>query len=175
MSRFFLGSLLAALIALLLVATPGEAHWADLAVAEIAVGETKAQITLVFPTGLVATADDDRDGRLSADEVRAHRGELQALLGERIRLTDGGRAGTLAVEAVDNPAPLKSPGVAPGSSPAIGNSTSMREPRPGNRTRRVSPPWLWIMPRTTPSINTPVSEVVSSATDDREYLAGAAL
>lgn len=119
MSRFFLGSLLSALIALLLVATPGEAHWADLAVAEIAVGETKAQITLVFPTGLVATADDDRDGRLSADEVRAHRGELQALLGERIRLTDGGRAGTLAVEAVDNPAPLKSPGVAPGPHSAV--------------------------------------------------------
>ena len=67
MSRFFLGSLLSALIALLAFATPGEAHWADLAVAEIAVGETKVQITLVVPTGLVADADDDRDGRLSAD------------------------------------------------------------------------------------------------------------
>jgi len=95
---------LAAIGVLLTAAVPAQAHWADLAVAEIVVGETKAEITLAFPTGLVAWADDNRNGQLSAAEVRAYQPRLEAFLAERIRLTDGGRPGVLAVRAADEPA-----------------------------------------------------------------------
>jgi hypothetical protein len=95
---------LAAIGVLLAAAVPAQAHWADLAVAEIVVGETKAEITLAFPTGLVAWADDNRNGQLSAAEVRAYQPRLEAFLAERIRLTDGGRPGALAVRAADEPA-----------------------------------------------------------------------
>lgn len=89
----FLGALL-----LSLVPTPSHAHWADLAVAEITVGETQTQITLTFPTGLVASADDNRDGQLSPGEVRAHQSEIEAYLRDRIRLTDGkNHNGTLTI------------------------------------------------------------------------------
>lgn len=90
---------LGAILILLAGATPGLAHWADLAVAEIVVGETTVRMILVFPTGLVAAADEDRDGHLSEGEVRAHQTFLQAMLAERIRLTDGVQDGTLTVES----------------------------------------------------------------------------
>lgn len=77
---------------------PAQAHWSDQSVAEITVDSAQVRIILTFPTGLAILADDDRDGQVSAPEVRAHRGELEALLGERIRLADGGERGTLAVE-----------------------------------------------------------------------------
>ncbi|MBW4632532.1 MAG: sulfite exporter TauE/SafE family protein [Iphinoe sp. HA4291-MV1] len=93
----FLGALLISLLP-----TPSLAHWADLAVAEIMVGETQTQMTLTFPTGLVASADDNRDGQLSSDEVRTHQAELEKFLSDRIRLNDGkGRSGTLAIALVD--------------------------------------------------------------------------
>lgn len=89
----FLGALL-----LSLVPTSSYAHWADLAVAEITVGETQTQIILTFPTGLVASADDNRDGQLSPGEVRAHQSEIEAYLRDRIRLTDGkNHNGTMTV------------------------------------------------------------------------------
>ncbi len=92
-------------------ATPSEAHWADLAVAEIVTGKTQTQIKLTFPTGLVASSDDNRDGELQPDEVRTHQAELQAFLGERIRLTDSqGHRGVIAVKPSDTtalPANLK--------------------------------------------------------------------
>ncbi|MBW4493878.1 MAG: sulfite exporter TauE/SafE family protein [Oscillatoria princeps RMCB-10] len=98
---FFARRLVPGLGALLLsvtLAAPSLAHWADLAVAEIVVGETQTQVTLTFPTGLVAEADDSRDGRLSAEEVRTHSALLEKFLGERIRLTDGqGDTGSLAL------------------------------------------------------------------------------
>ncbi len=81
----------------LALAVPASAHWADLAVAEIAVGETQARMTLTFPTGLVAPESKDR--QLSPEEVGARRAELVAFLGDRIRLMDGARAGTLTVES----------------------------------------------------------------------------
>src|SRR4028119_1759448 len=91
----FLGSLLLSIT----LATPGLTHWADLAVAEILVGKTETQITLTFPTGLVASADDNRDGQLSSDEVRTHQVELQNFLQGRIRLTDGeNHNGTLSIK-----------------------------------------------------------------------------
>ena len=92
----FLGSLL-----LSLPSTPAQAHWADLAVAEIMVGETETQVTLTFPTGLVASADDNRDGQLSPDEFRIHQTELEATLRDRIRLTDGkNQNGTLSITSL---------------------------------------------------------------------------
>jgi len=100
---------------ILTAVSPAWAHWADLAVAEIVVGETTTEVTLVFPTGLVGQADDDRSGQLSAAEILAHRGQLQAFLAERIRVTDGERLGRLAVRPVDEPARVKPTIVTPGT------------------------------------------------------------
>jgi len=100
--RLILLSFLGALLVSITNATPGLTHWADLAVAEIVVGETQTQITLTFPTGLVASADDNRDSQLSSDEVRTHQVELQNFLSDRIRLTDGeNHNGTLTVKPSD--------------------------------------------------------------------------
>ncbi len=86
--------------------TPSHAHWADLAVAKIVVGETETQITLTIPTGLVASADENRDGQLTPTEVRTHQAELQSFLGDRIRLTDGNNhKGTLTVKPSETSAP----------------------------------------------------------------------
>ena len=95
----FLGSLL---LSITFFATPGFTHWADLAVAEIVVGKADAQITLTFPTGLVASADDNQDSQLSADEIRTHQAELQTFLEEKIRLTDGeNHKGSLTIKPSD--------------------------------------------------------------------------
>ena len=103
--RRFSLSIIAFLVALLLdiaFATPSHAHWADLSVAEIVVGEKQSQITLTFPTGLVASADDNQDGQLTPNEVSTHQAELQGFLGDRIRLTDANnRNGTLTIKASD--------------------------------------------------------------------------
>jgi nickel/cobalt transporter (NicO) family protein len=72
----------------LAAATPSQAHWADMAAAEILVGQTDVQITLTLPTGLVAFADSDQDGSLSIAEVRQHTPELQQFLEKQIYLSD---------------------------------------------------------------------------------------
>lgn len=95
--------------------SPARAHWADLSVAEIAVADTRTEITLVFPTGLLPQADDDRDGQLSAAEVRAHAQDLHAAIGDKIRLADGDRPGSLAVEPVETPPSLKGVSISPGT------------------------------------------------------------
>lgn len=101
--RYRLGiiSFLGSLILSLAFATPSLAHWADLAVAEIMVGETETQITLTIPTGLVALADDNQDSHLSPVEVHSHQAELETFLGDRIRLTDGKHNGTLTVTPLE--------------------------------------------------------------------------
>ena len=92
-------SFLGALLFSIAFATSSLAHWADLAVAEITVGKTETQIMLTLPTGLVALADDNRDSKLSMAEVRTHQAELEAFLGDRLRLTDGkGNSGILTVK-----------------------------------------------------------------------------
>lgn len=96
-------------------AAPTSAHWADLAVAEIVVGETKTEVTLVFPTGLVGDADDDRSGQLSAPEILAHQGQLEVFLAARIHVTDRERPGTLSIRPVDESAQLRPSRIAPGS------------------------------------------------------------
>ncbi|MBO3457979.1 HupE/UreJ family protein [Aetokthonos hydrillicola Thurmond2011] len=78
--------------------TPTLAHWADLSVAEIMVGDRKTVITLTFPTGLVAFSDDNRDGQLSPEETTKHKPELEQFLGEKISLTDNnGQKGKLSI------------------------------------------------------------------------------
>lgn len=95
----FIGSLLIAIG----FATPSLAHWADLAVAEVTVEQTKTGIILTFPTGLVAWADDNRDGQLSTNEVTTHQAELEKFLGDRIRLVDNkAEAGKIAVASSNN-------------------------------------------------------------------------
>jgi len=79
---------------------PVEAHWADQAVAEIKVEAAQARIVLTFPTSLAIFADDDRNGQLSAQEVREHRAELETFFSQHIRLADGAEPGALAVEPV---------------------------------------------------------------------------
>ncbi|MEP0874136.1 ABC transporter permease, partial [Trichocoleus desertorum AS-A10] len=66
--RLSLFSLLGSLLLWVVTATPSQSHWADLTVAEIRVAETQAQITLTFPTGLLASADDNQDNQLSPSE-----------------------------------------------------------------------------------------------------------
>ncbi len=91
-------SFLAALVLSIGFATPSLAHWADLAVAEVMVESTRTQINLTFPTGLVAFADDSRDGQISEDEFSRHKSEIQQFLGNGIRLTnDKGERGQLAI------------------------------------------------------------------------------
>jgi hypothetical protein len=69
------------------VAAPmAQAHWTDQAAAEIVVDGSTARVALTVPTGLLAFADDDRDGRLSDGEVLSHREDLRRFLDERVRL-----------------------------------------------------------------------------------------
>ena len=106
--RYRLGiiSFWGALLLAITFATQGLAHWADLAVAEVMVGDTQTQITLTIPTGLVALADDNRDSQLSTAEVRTHQAELEAFLGDRIRLIDGkNHNGALTVTPLDTAVP----------------------------------------------------------------------
>lgn len=94
MKRLLLGLLVA-------FSVSSYAHWADLAVSEVTVEEKEVGITLTLPTGLVAFADDDQSGRLSPDEVKAHKVDLERFLSEKIRLTNKGKAGTLVVGPVN--------------------------------------------------------------------------
>jgi hypothetical protein len=89
--RGWILSLLAGVAALLMgylgSTTPATAHWADLSVADITVAPTQTDITLTFPTGLVAFADTDRSGQLSAPEIQQHQTQLQSFFNERVQVT----------------------------------------------------------------------------------------
>jgi hydrogenase/urease accessory protein HupE len=113
----------ALLLGCAVVAPTAQAHWADLAAAEIVVSGSAARVTLTVPTGLLAFADDNRDGRISDDEIRANRDDLRRFLAERVRLlgryqVPGGRAaeqaGVLTVEpGTGAPAAASVAGLAP--------------------------------------------------------------
>jgi len=107
----FLGWLLLAIIS----PAPAEAHWADQSVAEITVDPAQVRIVLTFPTSLAVFADDNRDGQLSAQEVRGHRAELETLLGQRIRVADGDERAALAVEPATTGDILPGRGLSPGT------------------------------------------------------------
>ncbi|WP_427159556.1 HupE/UreJ family protein [Aliinostoc sp. HNIBRCY26] len=95
--------LIAAFLVVIGGASPSQAHWADLAVAEVTVEQTKTAMILTFPTALVPGVDDNLDGQLSIDEVTKHQSELEKFFGDRIRLIDAqGETGKLAVAATNN-------------------------------------------------------------------------
>lgn len=78
-------------------AVSAQAHWADLAVSEAMVGQREVQINLTLPTGLVAFADTNKDGQLSAEEVKAHKDQLESFLAEKIPLSNAEATGLLKV------------------------------------------------------------------------------
>ncbi len=110
--RYSILGLLSACCLWLAMAVPGQAHWADLATAEITFqsaegssgeqsgGQSGAQIALTYPTQLTAFADDDTSGQLSDEEINRHRAQLQTFLQDRIRLQDS--QGQMAVLSVSH-------------------------------------------------------------------------
>jgi len=104
--RIAILSLLGVVMLAGVLSAPVQAHWADLAVAEIIVGERTVRVTLTFPTGLVAESDDDRNGQLSPEEIIAHRAALTVDLRDRIRLTNNGRPGVLTIAPAEGAASL---------------------------------------------------------------------
>lgn len=79
------------LLIVLALATPSQAHWADLAVADIQIQAQTVDFNLTIPTGLIAQFDDDKNHQLSATEIATHQPELQKFLNEKIRLTTPGQ------------------------------------------------------------------------------------
>jgi fluoride ion exporter CrcB/FEX len=78
------------LLMVLFLASPSQAHWADLAVADIHIKPQDVEINLTVPTGLLEQFDDDRSKQLSAAEITKHQSELQKILAEKIRLKAAG-------------------------------------------------------------------------------------
>jgi hydrogenase/urease accessory protein HupE len=108
-------------------ATPSLSHWSDLAVAEIVVGQSDAHITLTFPTGLVGFADDDRDGKLSANEVRTHQAQLQNFLSKQIRLVSrDNQAGALTSVQFSDALPSNKVTLAPNQQIAPATHSTLR-------------------------------------------------
>ena len=94
----------------LLTAPSSQAHWADLASADIKINLTSAQMLLTIPTGLVAKADTDRNGKLSPVEIDSNQVLLQDLLGKKIQIiNDQNQLGALQISsATDLPNQLPS-------------------------------------------------------------------
>jgi len=117
--KYYILGFLSFLMAIALVglsAPPSQAHWADLAAAEIIMGNTKVQMTLTFPTGLMPFADDNRDGQLASEEVGRHLTDLQERFNQSIRLTDSeNRPAILTLEPVEGAALSPSALAAPNS------------------------------------------------------------
>jgi HupE / UreJ protein len=90
--RFFM-------ITAIALASSAQAHWADLAAAEISTGEREVRMTLTYPTGLTTFADDNKNGRLEGSEVKTHRTALARELGSKIVVTNDSKAGMLEVSA----------------------------------------------------------------------------
>ena len=85
----------------LLTATSSQAHWADLASADIKINPTSAQMLLTIPTGLVAKADTDRNGKLSPTEIDSNQVLLQDLLDKKIQIiNDQNQPGALQISSV---------------------------------------------------------------------------
>jgi nickel/cobalt transporter (NicO) family protein len=77
----------------LFTAAPSQAHWADMAAAEVTVKDASVEMMLTFPTGLVSFADGDRtiehrNQQLSADEISIHNAELTQFFNQKIHLTN---------------------------------------------------------------------------------------
>jgi hypothetical protein len=79
------------LLMVLAIATPSQAHWADLAVADIQIRERDIDINLTIPTGLINQFDDDKNHQLSDPEITTHQPDLKEFLNGKIRLTAAGQ------------------------------------------------------------------------------------
>lgn len=102
--RFFQISCLAWLVAVWIgsiAIAPANAHWNNLAIADVIVTDTEAQITLSLPTTLIAFADDNNDQILSQLELDKHYSQLEQTLSRNIVLTD--QAGNPGISII-NPA-----------------------------------------------------------------------
>ncbi|WP_017299451.1 sulfite exporter TauE/SafE family protein [Nodosilinea nodulosa] len=89
--RYGVLGLLAAIACLVIglaIAPPAAADWNNLATAEITLDELQTRMTLTYPTGVTAFADDDSSGRLSNDELARHREALTQQLEAAIALKD---------------------------------------------------------------------------------------
>jgi HupE / UreJ protein len=73
------------LLLVLSLATPSQAHWADLAVADIQIEKQDVRINLTVPTGLLSQFDGNKDRQLSDAEI--NQPEIQKFLNEKIQLT----------------------------------------------------------------------------------------
>jgi HupE / UreJ protein len=88
------------LLIVLTLALPSQAHWADLAVADIQIGARDVNINLTVPTGLLAQFDDDKNNQLSEIEITSHQQDLQQFLNQKIRLTAAGqKSETLIIQS----------------------------------------------------------------------------
>lgn len=106
--KLYIISFVTILLVIIGFASPSRAHWADLAVAEINISNIQTAITLTLPTGLVALADDNRDGKITTLEVEKHQIELANFLHSRIRFTDTTKQNpTLQVTSTTPPANLQ--------------------------------------------------------------------
>jgi nickel/cobalt transporter (NicO) family protein len=97
-SATFLLSCVTFLAIHLFLMSPSQAHWADLATADIKIGQTSTEMLLTIPTGLVAEADTDRNGTLSPIEINQNQTLLQTQLASKIQFTnERNQSGTLQV------------------------------------------------------------------------------
>jgi HupE / UreJ protein len=85
------------LLMVLAIATPSQAHWADLAVADIQIRERDIDINLTIPTGLINQFDDDKNHQLSDPEITTHQPDLQEFLNGKIRLTAAGQKSEMLI------------------------------------------------------------------------------
>jgi hydrogenase/urease accessory protein HupE len=82
------------------LATPSQAHWADLAVADIQIRQQDVDINLTIPTGLLIQFDIDKNQQLSAEEIAQQQPAVQKFLNEKIQLTAASqKSETLIVQA----------------------------------------------------------------------------
>jgi hydrogenase/urease accessory protein HupE len=79
------------LLMVLSIATPSQAHWADLAVADIQIKSQDIDLNLTIPTGLISQFDDDKNQQLSDAEITIHQQNLQTFFNDKIRLTAAGQ------------------------------------------------------------------------------------
>jgi hypothetical protein len=96
------------LIALFVLGSSVQAHWADLAAAEISTGEREVRMTLTYPTGLTSFADDNKNGRLEANEIKSHSSKLRDGFASKIQISNEAQPGILEVTSLQKDLKLPS-------------------------------------------------------------------
>jgi HupE / UreJ protein len=88
------------LLIVLSLATPSQAHWADLAVADIQIKEQDVDLNLTIPIGLITQFDDDKNQQLSDAEITTHKRDLREFFNDKVRLTASGeQPATLTIKS----------------------------------------------------------------------------